>query len=152
VKWLLKQPAYVKHLSYAPQQRFEEERCVYSEMHTADWWWEQQVRTLPGNTTTSFLGVCSMLIVLQSSLDDGDTVVPMIFLSDATHLTNFSSDKTAWPVYMMIGNLSTTIRMAPSYPRILLIALLPIPIKMRDVPISQYDAQKEHNRMIQQHV
>jgi hypothetical protein len=93
-----------------------------------------------------------MLIVLQSSLDDGDTVVPMIFLSDTTHLTNFSGDKKAWPVYMTIGNLSTTIRMAPSYHGILLIALLPIPIKMRDVPISQYNAQKEHNRMIQQHV
>jgi hypothetical protein len=77
-----------------------------------------------------------MLIVLQSSLDDGDTVVSMIFLSDVTHLTNFSGDKKTWPVYMTIGNLSTTIRMAPSYHGILLIALLPIPIKMRDVPIS----------------
>jgi hypothetical protein len=93
-----------------------------------------------------------MLTVVQSTLDDGDTVVPMIFLSDATHLTNFSGDKKAWPVYMTIGNLSTTIRMAPSYHGILLIALLPIPIKMRDVPVSQHNAQKEHNRMIQQHV
>jgi hypothetical protein len=49
-KWLLRQPAYAKHLSYAPQQRFEEEkRRVYGEMHTADWWWERQVRTLPSN-------------------------------------------------------------------------------------------------------
>jgi len=76
----------------------------------------------------------------------------MIFFSDATHPTNFSSDKKAWPVYMTIGNLSTTIRMASSYHGILLIALLPIPIKMCDVPISRYNAQKEHNRMIQQHV
>jgi hypothetical protein len=43
-KWLLQQPAYEKHLSYTPQKRFEAEgRCVYSEMHTADWWWERQV-------------------------------------------------------------------------------------------------------------
>jgi len=76
----------------------------------------------------------------------------MIFLSDATHLTNFSSDKNTWPVYIMIGNLSTTIRMAPSYHGILLITLLPIPIKMRDVPLSEYNAQKEHNRMIPPHV
>jgi hypothetical protein len=49
-KWLLKQPAYAKHLSYAPQQLFEEGgRRVYGEMHTADWWWERQVRTLPSN-------------------------------------------------------------------------------------------------------
>jgi hypothetical protein len=49
-KWLLQQPAYAKHLSYAPEKRFEAEgRRVYGEMHTADWWWERQVRTLPSN-------------------------------------------------------------------------------------------------------
>jgi len=46
-KWLLRQPAYAEHLSYTPQQRFEfdeQGRRVYSKMHTADWWWERQVR------------------------------------------------------------------------------------------------------------
>jgi hypothetical protein len=33
------------------------------------------------------------------------TVVSRIFMSDATHLTNFASDKKAWSVYMTIGNL-----------------------------------------------
>jgi len=36
--------------------------------------------------------------------------------------------------------------------RVLLVALLPIPIKMRDIPLSRYNEQKEHNRMILQHV
>ena len=79
-------------------------------------------------------------------------MVLIIFLSDATYPTNFSGDKKAWPVYMTIGNLSTTVRMVPSQHAILLIALLLIPIKLCDVPISQYTAQKEHNRTIQQHV
>ena len=35
----------------------------------------------------------------------------MIFMSDATHLTNFSGKKKAWPIYMTIGNLSATARM-----------------------------------------
>jgi len=49
-KWLLKQPAYADHLSYAPQQWFEEDgRRTYGEMHTADWWWERQVGTLPSS-------------------------------------------------------------------------------------------------------
>jgi len=74
-------------------------------------------------------------------------VVPIIFLSDATHPTNFSGDKNAWPVYMMIGNLSTIVRMPSSQHAILLIALLPIPNKLHDVPISQYTAQKENNRV-----
>jgi len=102
--------------------------------------------------STTLGGVYGFLIIVQSSLEDGDTVVPMIFLSDGTYLTNFSGDKKAWPVYMTIGNRSTTIKMAPSYHSILLIALLPIPIEMCDVPISQYNAQKEHNRKIKQHV
>ena len=109
-------------------------------------------RLEPSLVVSTLRGVYGFLTSVQSTLEDGDTVVPMIFFSDATHLTNFSGDKKAWPVYMTIGNLSTTIRMAPSYHGILLIALLPIPIKMRDVPISRYNAQKEHNRMIQQHV
>jgi len=44
-KSLLRQLAYAEHLLYAPQQRFDEHgRHVYSEMHTADWWWEWQLR------------------------------------------------------------------------------------------------------------
>jgi len=40
-KWLLRQLAYAEHLSYAPQQPFDEHgRRVYGEMHAADWWWE----------------------------------------------------------------------------------------------------------------
>jgi hypothetical protein len=51
-KWLLGQRAYEKHLVYATEQRFYQEntstgtwRRVYSEIDTADWWWETQVKT-----------------------------------------------------------------------------------------------------------
>ena len=40
----------------------------------------------------------------------GDTLVSMIILSDGTHLSNSADDKTEWPVYMTIGNLSSKIR------------------------------------------
>ena len=73
-------------------------------------------------------------------------------MSDATHLTNFSGDKKAWPVYMTVGNLSASARMAPAMHSVLLVALLPIPIKMRDISASLYNAQKEHNRMVLQYV
>ena len=36
--------------------------------------------------------------------------MPLILFSDATHLTNFSGDKKAWPIYMTIGNLSAVAR------------------------------------------
>jgi len=50
--------------------------------------------------------VYAVLTAIQTLLDDGDTVIPIIIMSDATQLTNFSGDKKAWPVYMTIGNLS----------------------------------------------
>ena len=83
-----------------------------------------------------------VLTALQTLLDDGDTVIPIIFMSDATHLTNFSGDKKAWPVYMTIGNLSASTRMATAMHSVLLVALLPIAIKMRDIPLSRYNEQK----------
>jgi len=96
--------------------------------------------------------VYTMLTAIQTLLDDGDTVISIIFMSDATHLTNFSGDRKAWPVYMTIGNLSALARMGTAIYSLLLVALLPIAIKIRDIPRSRYNKQKEHNRMILQHV
>ena len=53
---------------------------------------------------------------------------------------------------MTIGNLSAAVRTAPAMQAVLLVALLPIPVKMRDVPVSLYNVQKEHNRTVLQHV
>jgi len=44
--WLMRQLAYAKHLIYAPQRWFNSDtppKRLYTEMHTADWWWETQV-------------------------------------------------------------------------------------------------------------
>jgi hypothetical protein len=69
----------------------------------------------------------------------------MKFMSDATHLTNFSGDKKAWPIYMTIGNLSAATRMKHTMRSVLLVACLPIAVKMRDVPLKRRNAQREHN-------
>ena len=48
MRWLLRQPAYAKHLVYAPQRNFSSEgKRLYSEMNTAEWWWNEQVRVDP---------------------------------------------------------------------------------------------------------
>ncbi|KAF8246435.1 hypothetical protein K440DRAFT_510652, partial [Wilcoxina mikolae CBS 423.85] len=70
---------------------------------TGDWWWDK-----------------------QTTLPVGDTLVPMIFMSDGTHLMNFCGDKKAWPIYMTIGNLSAAARMKHTIHNVLLVALLPI--------------------------
>ena len=67
-------------------------------------------------------------------------------MSDGTHLSNFSGDKKEWPVYMTIGNLSSTIRQTPSSHSVVMVALLPIPIKNRNVPQKRLDDQRQTNR------
>jgi len=47
MKWLMRQPAYTEHFICAPQCCFNSDtppNRLYTEMHTADWWWETQVR------------------------------------------------------------------------------------------------------------
>jgi len=47
MRWLMRQPGYMEHLIYAPQRCFNSDtlpKLLYTEMHTADWWWESQVR------------------------------------------------------------------------------------------------------------
>jgi len=47
MRWLMRQTAYTEHLIYAPQPCFNSDtlpKCHYTEMHTADWLWETQVR------------------------------------------------------------------------------------------------------------
>ena len=59
----------------------------------------------------------------------GDTLVPFIFKSNGTHLSNFAGDKKEWPVYMTIGNLSSKIRQTSSMHSVVMVTLLLIPIK-----------------------
>ena len=73
-------------------------------------------------------------------------------MSDATHLTNFYGDKKAWPIYMTVSNLSAVARMKHIMHRVLLVGLLPIPVKMRDLPAKKRNAQRERNRMVMQYI
>ena len=46
MRWLMRQPAYAEHLIYAPRcclNRDTSPKRLYTEMHTADWWWDTQV-------------------------------------------------------------------------------------------------------------
>jgi len=44
VRYLLRQIAYRDDLVYAPRREYDEDgNRIYSEMHTADWWWGVQV-------------------------------------------------------------------------------------------------------------
>jgi len=51
MRWLMRQPVYTWHLIYTPQRCFNRNtppKHLYTTMHTADWWWETQVKRYTG--------------------------------------------------------------------------------------------------------
>ncbi|KAG1893739.1 uncharacterized protein F5891DRAFT_962498 [Suillus fuscotomentosus] len=121
IKELWANPAYLDHLTYAPEHRFTDEgkvERIYDELMSGDWSWEAQVRGFK-----CFFG--NVLNVLQTLLPDGATLVPVILSSDKTQLCQFRGDKTAYPVYLTIGNISKSIRHKPSFHTQKLIGYLP---------------------------
>jgi len=66
-------------------------------------------------------------------------------MSDGTHLSKFAGEKKEWPVYLTIGNLSSEMRQMPSTHSVVMVALLPIPIKNRNIPQKRLDEQRQTN-------
>jgi Plavaka transposase len=52
--------------------------------------------------------------VEQEQLEYGATVAPVIISSDKTSLSQFAGDKSAWPVYLTLGNIAKSTRRLPS--------------------------------------
>jgi len=75
-----------------------------------------------------------VLTDVKSTFRVGDTLIPLIFMSDGTHLPNFAGNKKGWPVYMTIGNLSSKLCQMPSMHSVVMVSLLPIPNKNRNIP------------------
>jgi len=74
-----------------------------------------------------------VLIDISMTFRVDDTLVPIIFLSNGTHLSNFAGDKKEFPVYISIRNVSSKICQIGSTSGIVIIALLPFPIKNRKI-------------------
>jgi len=66
-------------------------------------------------------------------------------MSDGTHLSNFAGDKREWPVYMRIGNICSKISQMTSTHAVVMVALLPIPIKNRNIPEKWLDEHRQTN-------
>jgi len=90
----------------------------------------------------------NVLIEVKGTLRLGGTLVPLIFMSNGTHLSNFAGDKTEWPVNMTIGNLGSKIRQIPSTHTVVMVAPLPIPIQNRNIPQKRLDEQRQTNREV----
>jgi len=69
-------------------------------------------------------------------------------MSNGTHLSNFAGDKKEWPVYVTIGNRSSKLRqMLPTH-SVIMVTLMPIPIKNGNIPQKQLDEQRHTNREV----
>ncbi|EUC60634.1 hypothetical protein RSOL_356350, partial [Rhizoctonia solani AG-3 Rhs1AP] len=107
IRELIGNASYGQKLVFVPQRveiNGDPSNRKIDEMWTADWWMR-----------------------VQNKLPHGATLVPIILSSDATQLTNFSGGKSAWPVYISIGNIPKAIRAKISTYSTLLLAYLPVP-------------------------
>ena len=147
-QWLLRQPCYRDHLFFSPVRSYNSSGSrVYGEMNTGDWWWDKQVRYK--TSSQSYI----LLIGAKAAVEEGDTIVPIILMSDATHLTNFVGDHKAYPVYMTIGNITATARMKVSLPSVVLLALLPISMKATGTETAKAEKEKkEKHRLVIQEI
>jgi hypothetical protein len=69
-------------------------------------------------------------------------------MSDGMHPSNFTGDKKEWPAYMTIDNLSWKLYQMQSTHRVIMVALLPIPIKNRNISQMRLDEQRHTNREV----
>ncbi|EPQ49860.1 hypothetical protein GLOTRDRAFT_51483, partial [Gloeophyllum trabeum ATCC 11539] len=100
-------PEFAADLIFAPERHYSDPDMtirMYSDMHTGKWWWATQKA------------------IEQDQ--PGATIVPVIISSDKTQVTLFGN-KSAYPIYMTIGNLPKEIRRKPSRGGHILLGYLP---------------------------
>ena len=124
IKALFGDPEFAAVLLLVPERHYtntDRDVRVYFDMNTGKWWWATQVSQYH---THLFVALTRVVQKELEKSKPGATVIPVIISSDKTQLTVFGN-KTAYPVYMTLGNLPKDIRCKPSRRGQILLAYLP---------------------------
>ena len=81
--WLLQQPCYAEYLHFSPQKTFTEGDRLYEELHSSDWWWQEQVSNMYNHITLYWI---LSFMDLKRTIPDNGTIMPLIFFSDVDQL------------------------------------------------------------------
>ncbi|THU90457.1 hypothetical protein K435DRAFT_911965 [Dendrothele bispora CBS 962.96] len=98
---------HCKYMCFTPERHYadaDKTIRLYHDLHTGRWWWGTQKAVEKDSP--------------------GATIIPVIISSDKTQITLFRN-KSAYPVYLTIGNLPKEIRRKPSQQGQVLLAYLP---------------------------
>ncbi|KAH8091759.1 hypothetical protein BXZ70DRAFT_1040234 [Cristinia sonorae] len=100
-------PDFASHLVYLPERHYadaDQTIRLYHDIYTGKWWWVTQD--------------------ILEKRKPGATIIPVLVSSDKTQVTSFGG-KTAYPIYLTIGNLPKEIRRKPSQNGQILLGYLP---------------------------
>ncbi|KAI0078950.1 hypothetical protein K474DRAFT_1593052 [Panus rudis PR-1116 ss-1] len=107
IRALYSEPEFAPHLQHLPERHYADEdktKRLYHEMYVGKWWWNAQ-KAVEAKTP-------------------GATIIPVMISSDKTQIA-LIGNKTAYPVYLTIGNLPKEIRRKPSQRSHILLGYLP---------------------------
>ncbi|KAG9085036.1 hypothetical protein FRC06_003764 [Ceratobasidium sp. 370] len=120
VRDLFANQSFKEHFHAAPERHWlspRKDQRVYSEIHTANWWWREQEK-MQGKGPA--------------------TIAPLIISSDVTTLLIMCGGQKAYPVYASVGNIDKSVRRQQLQGAMVLLRLLPMD--------AFEDVQNDHER------